>query len=82
MSLLEKIENLTELCHNIKATGTRYRWHIFLVDDAILIAKEKLDSINDVLIERDETAKENKKQTFGTKKEKNWKSFAPFQTWK
>ena len=29
-----------------------------------------LDTVNDVLIERDETAKENKKQTFGTEKKK------------
>ena len=35
-----------------------------------MIAKEKLDSVNDVLIERNETAIENKKQFFGTEKKK------------
>ena len=34
-----------------------------------MIATEKLDSVN-VLIERDKTAKENKKQTFGAEKKK------------
>ena len=51
-------------------TGKNYQRHTSLVDDAILIAKEKLDTVNDVLIERDETAKENKKQTFGREKKK------------
>ena len=34
------------------------------------IAKKKLDTVNNVLTERDETAKENKKLTFGTEKKK------------
>ena len=71
MSLFAKIKSPTELCHNIKATEEQSINDISpLVDDVIFIAKEKLDSVNDVLIERDETAKENKKQTFGAEKEK------------
>ena len=62
MLLLAKIKSLPELCHNIKPTEEQSINDIFsLVDDAILIAKEKLDSANDVLIERDETAKGIKK---------------------
>ena len=34
------------------------------------IAKKKLDTVNNVLTERDETAKKNKKHTFGTEKKK------------
>lgn len=42
MSLLQKIKNLTELCHNIKATEEQSISDIsFLVDNIILIAKEK-----------------------------------------
>ena len=42
MSLLQKIKNLTELCHNIKATEEQSINDIsFLVDNIILIAKEK-----------------------------------------
>ena len=62
MSLLAKIKSLTELCYNIKATEEKSINDISsLVGNAILIAKGKLDSVNDVLIEKDETAKENKK---------------------
>ena len=62
MSLLAKIKSLTELCYNIKATEEQSINDISsLVGNAILIAKGKLDSVNNVLIEKDETAKENKK---------------------
>ena len=62
MSLLAKIKSLTELCYNSKATEEQSINDIYsLVGNAILIAKGKLDSVNDVLIEKDETAKENKK---------------------
>ena len=70
MSLLAKIL-LTELCHNIKATDEQsINDKLSLVDNAILIAKGKIDSVNNVLIGRDKTAKENKKQTFGVEKKK------------
>ena len=71
ISLLAKIKSLTELCHNIKATEEQSTNDILsLVDDAILIAKGRLDSVNDVLVERGKTPKENKKQTFWVEKKK------------
>ena len=71
MSLLAKIKGLTELCHNIKATEEQNINDISsLVDNAILIAKEKLYSVNNILIERDETAKENNNKTFEAEKKK------------
>ena len=69
MSLLAKLKILTELCHNIKVTEEQSINDISsLVDDAILIGKEKLNSVNDVLIERDETAKKIRNKLLGRKK--------------
>ena len=53
MSVLEKLKNLTELCYNIKVKEEQTLDEITsLVDQAVPVAREKLETESEGLVER------------------------------
>ena len=69
MSLLAKLKNLTELCYNIKVKEEQTLDEITsLVDEALSVAREKLEAGSEGLVERN-TERTHVKQTESTTKD-------------
>ena len=69
MSLLAKLKNLTELCYNIKVKEEQTLDEITsLVDEALSVAREKLEAGSEGLVERN-TERAHVKQTESTTKD-------------
>ena len=77
MLLLAKLKNMTELCYNVKVKEEQVLDEIaFLVDEALSIAREKLEAQSEDLVERNiETT--HVKQTELTTKDYGTKDVLP-----
>ena len=77
MSLLAKLENLTELCYNIMFKEEQTLDEItFLTDESLSVARENLETESEDLVERN-TEVPHVKQTESTTKDNVVKSVLP-----